>query len=191
MDYTITRCNNDDWVKVNGKNAKGETLEIQICHLKSSDSLIMNTWYKAGYIYTRLDTYLFCHTYVLDSEGNGSMKYNPTVKLSEDGKRNVVNFDWILTDTPENMIKIIEACIELFKSATGKSATEEKIERVNKYAKENGLTVTYELPEGWKYATYMTDPMGSTSINNGEHRFIKVNGKVIKNPKYKRMLLIY
>lgn len=191
MDYTITRCNNDDWVKVNGKNGKGETLEIQICHMKSSDSSIINTWYKAGYIDTRLDTYLFCHTYVLDSEGNGSMKYNPTVKLSEDGKRNIVNFDWILTDTPENKVKIIEACIELFKAATGKSATEEKIERVNKYAKENGLTVTYELPEGWKYATCMTDPMGSTSINNGERRFIKVNGKVIKNPKYKRMLLIY
>lgn len=193
MDYTITRCNNDDWVKVNGKNAKGETLEIQICHMKNSasPSSIMNTWYREGYIDTILDTYLICHTYVLDSEGNGFMRYDITSKLSEDGKRHVINFEWLLEDTPENMIKIIEACIDLFKSATGKSATEEKVERINKYAEENGLTVTYELPEGWKYGTYMTDPMGSTSINNGEPQFIKVNGRFVKNPKYKRMLLIY
>ena len=145
MDYTITRCNNDDWVKVNGKNAKGETLEIQICHMKNSasPSSIMNTWYREGYIDTILDTYLICHTYVLDSEGNGFMGYDITSKLSEDGKRHVINFEWLLEDTPENMIKIIEACIDLFKSATGKSATEEKVERINKYAEENGLTVTY------------------------------------------------
>ena len=93
-------------------------------------------------------------------------------------------------DTEENRKKIIEECIRLFESATGKSATEKKLEHVMEAAKERGLEVVSELPEGWKKNPLMTDPCGAVTIDNGERIFIVVDGRPKKNPEYKRMLLI-
>ena len=194
MKYEIEKRNGfgSTWIHVIGKNAKQETMTIEIVHCENSGGkkAFPYLWYKEGWTDKVMVTYISCHTYVDDSEGNCFGIYNPTVKLSDDGKRNVINFDWMFEDTEENRKKIIEECIRLFESATGKSATEKKLEHVMEAAKERGLEVVSELPEGWKKNPLMTDPCGAVTIDNGERIFIVVDGRPKKNPEYKRMLLI-
>lgn len=97
---------------------------------------------------------------------------------------------WVLEDTPENEKKIIDECIRLFESATGKSATDRKIERVMEAATERKLEVVYELPKGWKERNCATDPAGAVTIDNNKKHFIHIDGRTKKNPEYKKMLLI-
>ena len=176
------------WIKVIGKNAKQETLTIEIVHCEhpGGKNSLPYLWYKNGWTDKVMETYISCHTYVHDSEGSCFGIYNPTTKSSDDGKRSVINFDWLLEDTEENRKQIIEACIELFESATGKSATEKKIEHVMEFAKERGLEVVSEMPKGWRKNPFMIDPYGAVTIDNGKPFF--ANHK--RNPEYKRMLLM-
>ena len=192
MKYEVENRNyGSTWIKVIGENAKRETMVIEIVHCENpgGNNSLPYLWHKNGYIDKIMKTYIGCNTYVTDSEGNCFGKYNVTSKMSEDGMRNVIDFDWLLEDTEENRKKIIEKCVELFENAKGKSATEEKIDHVKKYAKAEGLEVVDKLPEGWTAKRYFTDPLGSISIVNGSP-LIKVFGKVKKNPSYKRMLMI-
>lgn len=193
MKYEVEKANGfgSDWIRIMGHNAKSETMEIEIVHCtnpKCKDSL-PELWFKEGLTSKVLDTYITCHTYVTDSEGGCYGGYNPTVKLSDDGKRNVIDFDWLLEDTEENQRKIIDKCIELFQSAKGKSATERKIEHVLTYAKIEGLEVVDSLPDGYVAKRFVSDPLGAISVVNG-NPIIKVFGKVKKNPLYKRKLMI-
>ena len=176
------------WIKVIGKNAKQETMTIEIVHCENpgGNKSLPYLWYKNGWTDKVMETYISCHTYVHDSEGSCFGIYNPTTKLSDDRKRSVINFDWLLEDTEENQKKIIEACIKLFESATGKSATEKKIEHVMEFAKEKGLEVVSEMPKGWRKNPFATDPYGAVTIDNGKPFF--ANHK--RNPEYKRMLLM-
>ena len=176
------------WIKVIGKNAKQETMTIEIVHCENpgGKNSLPYLWYKNSWTDKVMETYISCHTYVHDSEGSCFGIYNPTTKLSDDRKRSVINFDWLLEDTEENRKQIIEACIELFETATGKSATERKIEHVMEVAKEKGMDVVSEIPEGWKKNPLMTDPWGAVTIDNGKPIF--ANHK--RNPEYKRMLLM-
>ena len=188
MQYEIEE--NGRWINVLGKNAKQETMVIEIVHCNNpgGNNSLPYLWYKKGWTNKVMETYIGCNTYVYDSEGGCYGGYNVTEKY--DGKRNVINFDWLLEDTEENRKKIIEACIELFESATGKSATERKMEHVMEVAKERGMDVVSEIPEGWKKNPLMTDPWGAVTIDNGKPIFIKVGERHKKNPEYKRMLLI-
>ena len=188
MLYTLEDRFTQTLVHVKGKNEKDETMLIEISHCKNPGGKhsLPHLWYKNGWLPRVFDTYLCCQTYITDSEGNCFGKYNPTIKLSDDGKRNVINFDWMMEDTPENMQKIINACIRLFKSANGKSATEKKIEHVMEFAKEKGLEVVSEMPKGWRKNPFMTDPWGAVTIDNCKPFF--ANHK--RNPEYKRMLLM-
>ena len=197
MKYEIEKRDfGSTWVHVIEENAKKETLIIEIFathsdedkpFAKDKDSLPY-LWHKNGWTDNVMESYINCHTYVHDSEGGCYGGYNVTEKY--DGKRNVINFDWLLEDTEENRKKIIEACIELFESATGKSATERKMEHVMEVAKERGMDVVSEIPEGWKKNPLMTDPCGAVTIDNGKPIFIKIGDRHKKNPEYKRMLLI-
>lgn len=193
MKYEIEkRDNGSAWIRVIGKNAKQETMTIEIvgCKNPGGKKSLPYLWYKEGWTDKVMETYISCNTYVDDSEGFCFGIYNPTVKLSDDGKRSVINFDWLLEDTEENRKRIIEACIELFEAATGKSATEEKIEHVIEFAKERDMEVVSKIPEGWKKNPLITDPWGAVTIDNGKPVFKKINEKFCKNPEYKKMLLV-
>lgn len=193
MKYEIERRRyGSTWVYVNGKNAKEETMTIEIVHCTNpgGKGSLPYAWYKNGWTDKVMETWIGCNVYVTDSEGTCRGAYNPTEKLSEDGKRMVLNFDWMLDDTEYNMTRIIEECIRLFESATGKTATELKIERVMENAKKRNLEVVTEMPEGWKESRSMADVIGCTTIDNGKKFFREENGKLMKNPEYKQMLLI-
>lgn len=191
MKYEIEeRKYGSTWIHVIGENAKRETMTIEIVHCTNpgGSNSLPYAWYKSGRTDKVMETWIGCNTYVHDSEGNCYGGYNVTER--HDGKRNVINFDWMLEDTRENMIKIIEACIQIFEAATGKSATEKKIDRIMEVAKERGVEVVTELPAGWKEMHSMTDPVGAVTIINGEERLVRnVNGKLQKNPDFEKMLM--
>ena len=180
------------WVHVIGKNAKQETMTIELIHCENpgGKKALPYLWYKDGFMDRVLETWIGCNTYVDDSEGGCYGGYNVQEKRSNDDKRTVIDFDWMFEDTEKNRKKIIEACIKLFEVATGKSATEKKIDRIMEGAKERNLEVVYEMPDGWRKNRMATDPWGAVSIDNGEKVFIRVDGKLKRNPEYKQMLLI-
>lgn len=156
------------WYTFAEKNKKGETLVVEVisCHAEGKKSL-PELWKKAGYTDIVMNDFLCVHTYVEDTEGNCYGKYNVTTKLSDDGKRNVINFDWLLEPTEENINKILDAIYNLFMAANGKTATEERIEDVYKWAKEKGHKVVTSIPKGWKKSGYPAY-RGSEWIDNGK-----------------------
>ncbi len=185
MNYTVEKgAGSLTLIHVIEPNAKGETLLIELseCENPGGKNALPVLWEKNGYIDRVLDTYICIHTYVTDTECNCYGRYNPQSKLSEDGKRYVINFDWMFENTEENKQKLINECIHLFESATGKSATEEKMEKVNKYAKENGLKVVFEKPDGWRELLGISSPCGSVVITDR---------KTFKQRNYTKALYVY
>lgn len=195
MKYTVEKGNGGlTWLYVTEPNQKAETLTIELveCENPGGKNSLPYLWYKAGYTDRILDTYLCVHTYCTDSEGGCFGRYNPQEKRSDDGKRNVINFDWMFENTEENRQKLINEVIRLFESATGKSATEIKLEKIHQFANKRGLDIYTEIPEGWKENFAMTFPSGCTRIVNGERFFKHDNaGKLTVNPNYKEAVYIY
>ena len=70
-------------------------------------------WKKHGYIKNYLNSYIFIHTYYTDIKGYCWERYNITEKNSEDGKRRVINFDYLREATPENELELVAECIRL------------------------------------------------------------------------------
>ena len=185
MEYTIKKGNGSlTWIYITEPNRKEEilTIELSECKNPGGKNALPYLWYKAGYTDKILDTYLCIHTYCTDSEGSCYCRYNPQTKESDDRKRKVLNFDWMFENTEENKQKLINEVIRLFESATGKSATQEKMERCNKYADENGLKIVTEKPEGWRELLGISSPVGSVVITNR---------KSFKQKDCKKALYIY
>lgn len=185
MNYTVEKgCGNITKFYITEKNKKDESLMIELveCTNSGGKKSLPYLWHEAGYTDKVLDTYLSIHTSCTDSEGNCYIRYNPQIKKSDDGKRNVINFDWMFENTEENKQKLINEVIRLFGSATGKSATREKMERCEKYASENGLDIMTEKPDGWNELLGISSPAGSVVITNR---------KTFKQNDYKRALLVY
>ena len=185
MKYTLEKGNGSlTWIRVTEANKKEETLTIELveCINPRGKNSLPFLWHKARYTNKVLDTYLCIHTYCRDSEGNCFNRYNPQIKESEDGKRNVINFDWMFENTEENKQKLINEAIRLFESATGKSATQEKMEKCEKYASENNISIVTEKPEGWRELLGIASPVGSVVITDR---------KSFKQKDYKRALLVY
>ena len=153
-------------------NKKGEKIVIEFS-LCEDDPEYKNSlpklWYKNGYIDRVLSTYWAIQTYVTDTEGACWGRYNPHVKRSEDGKRSVINFDWMLEATEENKQKVIDEVYRLASTATGETATEIKIKKIYEFANKYGIEVVTEIPDGWRDVGGFTCPIGSTFISNMEN----------------------
>lgn len=163
--YTIEkRAENREMYEFTDINAKREKLAIEIikitCDLKNKNA-IMNLWKKNGYIENVLLSYWSVQVYVQDSEGNCFGCYNPTIIFGK------INFEWLLEATENNKQKLINEVYKRFSSATGKSATELKIDKIREYAKQYNLEIFKELPEGYKTSKYYA-PIGSVLITNGK-----------------------
>lgn len=193
MEYTIEkRTDNVTWYRLKDKNAKKESLLIEIseCENQGGKNALPVLWYKNGYVDRVLGTYLCIDTYCTDSEGNCWGMYNPQVKLSDDCKRQVINFDWMFENTEENKMKLVNEAIRLFETAQGKSSTEIKLEKIYQFANDHNLTVYKEVPKDWTIENAVTYPKGSTRVTKGKFFIRDVNGKLVKNPEYKEGLLI-
>lgn len=91
-------------------NNKGERIVVHITsckHDRNNKNDLANLWIKHGFIDKFFSTTLHLDTYVYNEDGCWG-RYNPTVKLSKDGKRNVINFDYMREDTPENRAFLIQ-----------------------------------------------------------------------------------
>ena len=113
--YTVEKgCGSLTWIHVTEPNEKGETLLIELseCENPGGKNALPVLWKKHGFIDRVLDTYICIHTYVTDTEGNCYGRYNPQTKLSEDGKRSVINFDWMFENTEENKQKLIDETLK-------------------------------------------------------------------------------
>lgn len=94
---------------------KNFIVEITICeHDLTSKHDLMNVWHKAGYITEKLPTHISIDTYFTDDNGNCWGYYNPTIKLSDDGKRSVVDFEFLREYTPENAAELIAEAIRMY-----------------------------------------------------------------------------
>lgn len=74
---------------------------------------LMNIWKKAGYITAALPSHLVVNTYFYDVSGNCWGWYNVTEKPSKDGKRRVIDFDYLREATPENERELVAECIRM------------------------------------------------------------------------------
>lgn len=119
LDY-IKRNNSEycSFYEFTKPNKKGEklTIEVSRCYVDlKNKNCLPNLWKKHGYTEKLLNNYICIHTYVTDEKGNCTESYNPTIKLSNDKKRHVINFDYYMEATPENEQKLIEEVYKYFK----------------------------------------------------------------------------
>ena len=103
----------DDW-RVPGRrlvrtwdkpNAKGEQIvaEFSLCERCGGKGSLMAIWMKKGYVERIMETWWTVEVYCYDEAGCHG-RYNPTAKPG--GAGYVVDFDWMLEGTPENMEKL-------------------------------------------------------------------------------------
>ena len=172
-DYTIEQTAETVWFYTfTDKNGKGEKIIIELSKCedwKESKKSLPKLWYKGGYIDRVLETYWCIQTYVKDTEGNSFGRYNPQNKLSEDKKRMVINFDWMVEATEENKEKLINEVYRLASVETGETATEEKYRKIREYAEKNNIDICKIIPQGWNILNgALSAPRGTTWISNME-----------------------
>ena len=175
------------FVNFTEKNAIGETLVVEVskCENSGGKNSLPYLWKKNGYTKTELQTYWSISTYVTDTEGLCRGAYNPTIKRSEDGKRSVINFDWMEEATPEHIEKIVKEVYRLFMAATGITATEEKHNKVREHGKKYNIDIVETMPEGFFESSCATDPRGAVSIINK-----KWSLEALHDGTYQRKLLL-
>ena len=103
-------CETRAFYEFKDKNKKGEKIVVEITKVfpeLTKGSLPM-LWKEHGFTKKLYTSYLCADVYVTNEEGNCYGKYNPTVKPSKDGKRYVINFDWMLEVSDENIEKILK-----------------------------------------------------------------------------------
>lgn len=119
MKTTYTR-NADQIVK--GKetilftNKRSAKIQIDLRRTTADENYkhgLMNLWVKAKKLPKFIKNRLTVETYATNEQGDCFGYYNPTIKKSDDGKRLVINFDWVLEDTETNRQKIIDEVIRL------------------------------------------------------------------------------
>ena len=111
--YTVeNRSKYTELITFDELNSKGEKIQLEIvkCTHPGGKHSLPYLWKKHGYIDRILETYWSITTYATEDGGKGSCwgRYNPQTKLSEDGKRQVINFEWMFEATEENRQKLIE-----------------------------------------------------------------------------------
>ena len=168
--YTVEQMAEERWFYTFADvNKKGEKLIIELSKVqddKDYKKSLPKLWAKGGYIDRVLESYWSIETYVKDSEGNSWGMYNPQHKLNEE-TRLVINFDWMFEATEENKERIINEVYRRFSNATGKSATEEKHEKIKSYAQKNNMVIYNTIPSGWSVLEgAITAPRGTELISN-------------------------
>lgn len=98
------------YVTFEERNAKDEEILVEFsrCTNPGGKNSLPYLWKKNGFINRILENWWGVQVYVTDSDGKCRGAYDPTSKLSEDGKRMVINFGWMLEATEENAKKILE-----------------------------------------------------------------------------------
>lgn len=105
------------------KNKLGEALTVEISETypdNTSKHSLPNLWKEHGFTNKLYDSYLNIQCYVTDKVGTCWGKYNPTKKLSEDKRRNVINFDYMLEVSKENKKYLLDKIYKMFMKANNR-----------------------------------------------------------------------
>lgn len=98
-------------------NKKGEKISVEIMEIfpdNTRENSLPNLWVKHGHTNKLYNSYLGINCYVTDKDGNCYERYNPTIKLSDDKKRNVINFDYLMEVSEENKEKLLKEIYKRF-----------------------------------------------------------------------------
>lgn len=107
LDHKIDGTSRTLWKSLDGK------MEVEISettHDKTCSYDLMRLWVKNGYMSKWLDTTITVRTYYSEDGKSCYGYYNPTRRMSEDGNRLVIDFDWMLDATPKNVFRILREC---------------------------------------------------------------------------------
>ncbi len=89
-------------------------VEVRKCCVNLKDkNNVMRLWKKAGYISEVLPSFLSVETFFTDASGNCWGWYNVTEKRSSDGKRRVIDFDYLREATEDNEKELVAECIRM------------------------------------------------------------------------------
>lgn len=105
--YTDSRWSGKHFLRTyEGTNGKGERIEAEftICENPHTTHSLPRLWHENGYTDRELETWWSVAVYCYDENGVCRAKYNPTAKKG--GAGYVLDFDWVLEATPENLGKL-------------------------------------------------------------------------------------
>lgn len=122
--------------KFTEKNKLRETLIVEISETFVDNSLKSDTlpklWKKHGFTNKLYDSYLNVQCYVTDKDGTCWGKYNPTEKLSDDKKRNVINFDYLLEVSEKNKQYLLDLIYKMFMANAKEIISKEEYKKLHK-----------------------------------------------------------
>lgn len=97
-------------------NKKNERLIVEIidCYYPNAENGLPSLWKKHGYTNKLYENAIHVDCFCYTEDGQCFEKYNPTIKLSDDKNRYVINFDWLLEVTEENKNKILKEIYKRF-----------------------------------------------------------------------------
>lgn len=92
------------------KDGEKAGIEIMYCYEdEATKNNLTKLWYKNGYTKEILPSYICINTYATLDNGMCYVYYNPQEKIAEDGKRRIINFDYIIPITEDNERILIQA----------------------------------------------------------------------------------
>ena len=103
-------------VEFEDKTKDGETVGIEIMYCYEDEpakNSLTKLWYKNGYTKEILPSYICIHTYATLENGMCYGYYNPQENTTEDGKRRVINFDYMFPISKDNEKKLIMAVADM------------------------------------------------------------------------------
>jgi hypothetical protein len=97
------------------ENKLGERLVIEVncCYNVKSQHALPVLWYKNGWTDHLILNYIDVRPYVYNEDGECYDRYSFT-KTSEDGKRRVIDFDWVLDANEANLAKLLTELLKRF-----------------------------------------------------------------------------
>lgn len=90
-------------------NKNGESVEVYATKTEhEKNSGLMELWLKHGYLKNYIPTTWSIQTYCNTKDNGCRAYYNPTIKVSKDNKRMIINFDMMLEATENNLQRIFD-----------------------------------------------------------------------------------
>lgn len=113
FDHVTKTVNEFTWAETFTTNDGRLRIVAHRCTSDPGPHGLMKLWKKHGYITKELDTYICVDTYHDEDETHCVRKYDATFKRDAKTGRNVINFDYLLEWTEENIIGIVVACLNM------------------------------------------------------------------------------
>lgn len=150
------------WFYTNGKDLSIEVCKIE--HDRSKTSL-MSLWVKKGWLPKFIDTTWSIRCYFYREDGSCVEAFNPQIKqeVNENGcaPKNVIDFDWELEATPENLQKIFNEIERRYYLYHG--SDQESYEYLLENATDNRWN-----GEGWYTIETITEPDQAVWVSSRE-----------------------